>query len=147
MDKRYLLAIFYYNNNFLELLDNLFDDIVKARINKEKMSIYFEKVEKVLYNKKIQVIKPRVDLKMLSKVVVYGMIRNLILREIRANYISSLVLKRWRIYNPGQHSCKRWLKRREEIIESMSAISKVINEEFIPSDVRAEFILRAPSCV
>jgi len=147
LNKRYLLAIFSFNKEFLKTLDSIFKNIKEAKIDNKKIEIYSKKIEKILSNKKIQVIKPKISLEKLSKIMVLGMIRNIILREIRANYVSSLVLKGWKIYNPGQHPCNRWLKKRKEIVKQMKSISKIINEDSIPVDVKAEFLLRAPDCI
>jgi hypothetical protein len=147
LDKKYLLGIFAYNSQFLKALDSIFNNIVQAKLNKKIITGYMREIENVLSNKKIQIIKPKIYLKKLSDIAVYGMIRNAILREIRANYISSLVLNGWKIYNPGQEPCDRWLKERKDIVKQMKAISKIINEDFIPADVRKEFNLRMPHCI
>jgi hypothetical protein len=146
LNKRYLLAIFSFNVEFLRILDSIFKDIKEAKINSKKIKIYCKKIETVLSNKKIQVIKPKISLEKLSKIMMWGMIKNIIFREIRANYVSSLVLKGWKIYNPGQHPCNRWLKKRKDIVKQIKSISKIINEDFITEDVKAEFLLRAPDC-
>ena len=57
------------------------------QINNKKTKNYIKKIKKILSNKKIQIISPKISLDKLAKIIVYGMIRNLILREIRATYV------------------------------------------------------------
>lgn len=141
LGKRCILGIFAYNKEFLRLIDSLFCSIINAKIDSKAIAKYTKGIEKVLSKKDIQIIKPKIPIARLSKIMVHGMIQNLILREIRADYISTLVLNGWKIHNPGQEPCDRWLKQREDIAKQLKAISKVINKKFIPTDVRAEFLL------
>ena len=54
------------------------------QINNKKTKNY---IKKILSNKEIHIISPKISLDKLAKIIVYGMIRNLILREIRATYV------------------------------------------------------------
>ena len=57
------------------------------QISNKKTKNYIKKIKKILSNKEIQIISPKISLDKLAKIIVYGMIRNLILREIRATYV------------------------------------------------------------
>ena len=129
LDSKYLLGIFYYNAEFLSLLETISKGIIKGKINKKRIKEYEKKIKEILSNKDLQAMKPRISLEKLSKSMIYGMIRNLILREIRANHISFLVLNGWKIRNPSQLSCKKWLKKREQINIQMFAFSKMIKNK------------------
>ena len=57
------------------------------QISNKKTKNYIKKIKKIFSNKEIQIISPKISLDKLAKIIVYGMIRNLILREIRATYV------------------------------------------------------------
>ncbi len=69
--------------------------------------------------------------------MLYGMIRNLVLREIRQSELSLLVLSGWKIKNMGDHPVK--LKNKKEVEDSIRNMKKIINKRFIPKDVRQEY--------
>ncbi len=75
----------------------------------------------------------------ISTAIVDGMIRNITLREIRATYISQLVKNGWKIHNPGQDSCDRWIKEGKKIHHAEKMLLIIISKPFIPSDIRNEF--------
>jgi len=132
-----LVASFYYTSEFLAFIDEMFDRIIAADISQTWIDAQIARLAKLLSKKEIQAITPKISLKILAETMVRGTVRNLILREIRANYISCLVLNGYKIHNPGQHSCDRWLKK--DVKKSIGSVAKLIDKKFIPSDVRAEF--------
>ena len=110
------------------------------QISNKKTKNYIKKIKKILSNKEIQIISPKISLDKLAKIIVYGMIRNLILREIRATYISFLVLNGWGIHNPSQETCDRWLKKRKDIIQFTNSLSNLLDNIPMPPDVKEEFL-------
>mgnify|MGYP001615169687 FL=1 len=137
IDKKYIVAVFAYSLIFLKTLNSLAREISDGKIDEIKVKWYTRKLEKILSNKKIQLVKPVISLKAISSSMVYGMIRNLVLREIRQSYLSIMKLKGWSIINCGDHPVK--LKNKKEIDCTVKNIGKIIKEKFVSKDIRKEY--------
>lgn len=136
VDKKYLVGVFAYSERMLKILDQISCKIIKGRLKQVDIQRYSEKLEKILGSKKIQIIEPKVSLPFLSEQMIYGMVRNLILREIRQTYLSIMRERGWRIVPSGDHPVK--LKDREEIRASLEMLKKAIVQSFVSEDIKKE---------
>ncbi|MFH1607931.1 MAG: hypothetical protein ABIA78_02260 [archaeon] len=132
-----IVAIFGFNKLFIDFLNKLFQEIIGGKIDEKKIKKYVKMLLKILSNKKLQLIKPKISIEKIADSMVNGMIRNLILREIRQSYLSMMKLNDWKIINHGGHPVK--LKNKKEIAETKKNLLKIIDEEFIEKDVKKEF--------
>ena len=132
-----IVAILGFNKRFIDFLNKTSQEIKKDDIDEKKIKNYIRKLTDILSNKSLQLTKPKIDMKKISESMVKGMIRNLILREIRQSYLSMMKIKGWEIINNGDHPVK--LKDEKELKATKKNLLKIITKKFISPDLRKEF--------
>lgn len=135
--KKYLFGAYSYNKELIDEIKNISEDIILGRINKVNILKHKKILTRIFSNKLLWLISPKNNISDLVSEIIDGMIRNLVLREIRQTYLSKMNYTGWKIENYGDHPVK--LKNEKQIKESMENMKKLIKQKFISKDLRIEF--------
>jgi hypothetical protein len=136
LDNKYLVAVFSYTQILIDCLLELQDKIIFGELDKDYIKLSIKKIEKILSDKKLHLIKPRISFKKVATATVSGIIRNIVLREIRQSYLSIMNERGWKIKNSGGHPVK--LKSLENVKCSLKNIKKFVDKNLVQKDVRKE---------
>lgn len=124
------------NDSLRKILDGFDDSIKSGAIDERGIESFKKEVTEVLddsdWSKSLSA-----ENAVLAESITDGMIRNVLLHEIRQNYFSRLILDGWKIVNNGDHEVK--VKSADELAKSNKSISKIIDELFVPAEIKEEF--------
>lgn len=131
-----VVGAYSYDKNFISLLNQIKDKITSGKIDEKYIKGSAMKLEKIL--KRLQITESKISTPEISNSMVYGMIRNQILREIRTCYLSIFALNGWKIANYGSHPVK--LKNKNEIAQIFRNMGRIINKRFISKEIKKEYL-------
>ncbi len=131
---RYIVAAYSYNQNFIETMQNISRGIISGKMNKKLAK---KKLEKLFSDKSLFLLKPKISNSSIARLTLEGMVRNIVLREIRTLYLSKMNLAGWKIENYGNHPVK--LRAEADIDKSIRNLIKIIRENPIAPDIKEEF--------
>jgi len=134
---RKIPAAFKVTNTLVSEWKKTIKLIESGNINNEKIKLQIERMTNLIADKKIWMHPPSIPVKLIAKEMVLGIVRNVVLKEIRQSYLSVMKQNGWKIENRGDHKVK--LKTNAEVLASIQNIKKIIGEKFVPKIARTEY--------
>lgn len=95
IDKQYLVAGFSFNKHLVDLIQKMKNELSVSELNKEFIDNYSNKLTDQLSNKKIQILTNRTTIKHIVESMIFGMIRNFTLLQIRTAELSRFIFQGW----------------------------------------------------